>query len=212
MQKGEAKPVHQSLECRVTLGGMRAILAATLIAACSSEYTAEVPPPKPPEISVGLASTRLGANCNEARPEPPAETPRSPATAKPDPTPEPAQRIPCDQTAVQLSIRSPAGVPATRVTMKRAELLDRDGTLLEVLPSHSPSKWGTDQFVPWDEYAVPGKTMAVGYKLKSPDWSKIPNANNRSFKLRVTVAVGDKVQTFEATAELRIEDTSNVVT
>ena len=200
-------------EIRVTLEVMRAMLV--FIAACSSDYTAEVPPPKPPEITVGLASTRLGANCNEARPttpEPPAKARRSPATFEPTEVKEPAQRIPCDQTAVQLSIRSPATAPATRVTMKRVELLDRDGTLLEVLPSHSPSRWGTDQFVPWNEYAVPGQTMAVGYKLRSPDWSKIPNANKRSFKMRVTVAVGDKVQTFEATAELRIEDTSNVVT
>jgi hypothetical protein len=89
--------------------------------------------------------------------------------------------------------------------------VDRNGNLIEVLTAHSPSRWGTDQFVTWDESIVPGQTMAVGYKLRSPDWSKIPNANSRSFKMRVTVTVGNSDRTLEA-AELRIENTSNIVT
>jgi len=96
--------------------------------------------------------------------------------------------------------------------LKQVELLDRNGKLLEVLTAKSASRWDTDKFVAWDESVVPGQTMAVGYKLSSPDWSKIPNANNRSFKMRVTVTVGNNDRTFEATAELRIEDTSGVVT
>ncbi len=173
---------------------MRA-LPLIVLAACKGEFVAE-PPPKAPEITVGLASTRLGSDCNEARSE---ET-------------KPGERIPCDQTAVQLSIRSAASALPTTIKLKRVELLDRSGKLIEVLSSHSPSRWGTESFVAWDERSVPGQTMSVGYKLSSPDWSKIPDANKRSFKLRVTVTVGNEDQTSEATAELRIEDTSNVVT
>jgi hypothetical protein len=177
---------------------MRAIPLVTLVvlAACKGDYVPE-PPPKAPEIVVGLASTRLGANCGE---------PRAGKLL------DPSQRIPCDQTAVQLSVRAAATASPTTIKMKRVELLDRSGALLEVLTAHSPSRWGTDSFVAWDERVAPGQSMAVGYKLSSPDWAKIPKANNRSFKMRVTVTVGDSDQTFEATAELRIEDTSNVVT
>jgi hypothetical protein len=166
----------------------------TLIAfaACSSEPIVPESPPKPPEISVGLASTRLGADCAGRSTE--------------------GSRIPCEQTAVQLSIRSPASVPATTMKLKQAELLDRNGKLIEVLTAASPSRWVTDKFVAWDESIGPGQTMAVGYKLSSPDWSKIPNANKRTFKLRVTVTVGGSDRTFEATAELRIEDANAVVT
>ncbi len=179
----------------MTLVVMRA-LSFLVLAACKGEFVAE-PPPKAPEITVGLASTRLGSDCSEARPE----------ENKP-----PGERIPCDQTAVQLSIRSVASATPTTIKLKRVELLDRSGKLIEVLSSHSPSRWGTDAFVAWDERIVPGQTMAVGYKLSTPDWSKIPNANKRSFKMRVTVTVGNEDRTSEATAELRIEDTSNVVT
>lgn len=177
---------------------MRTLPRLTLIAlaACKGDYVPE-PPPKAPDIVVRLASTRLGANCGE---------PRAGKLL------DPSQRIPCDQTAVQLSIRAEASASPTTIKMKRVELLDRDGTLVEVLTAHAPSRWGTDQFVAWDERIVPGQTLAVGYKLSSPDWIKIPKANQRTFKMRVTVAVGDIDQTFEATAELRIEDTSNVVT
>lgn len=174
---------------------MRA-LSLIVLAACKGEFVAE-PPPKAPEITVGLASTRLGSDCNEARLE---ET-------KP-----PGERIPCDQTAVQLSIRSAASASPTTIRMKRVELLDRSGKLIEVLTAHSPSRWGTESFVAWDERIIPGQSMSVGYKLRSPDWSKIPNANKRSFKMRVTVTVGNEDRTSEATAELRIEDTSNVMT
>ena len=179
---------------------MRGIAQVTLLTftACGSEF--EPPPaPKAPEITVGLASTRLGADCGAQREEAKA-------------SPEPTERIPCEQTAVHLSIRSATAASATTIKMKRVELLDRNGEVLEVLTSHSPSQWGTDRFVAWDEVTVPGQIMAVGYKLSSPNWAKIPNANKRSFKMRVTVMVGSSVQTLEATAELRIEDTSNVVT
>lgn len=172
---------------------MRAILVF-LIAACSNELVAP-PPPKSPDVVVALASTRLGADCDGPYIEG-----------------KPGERIPCDQTAVQLSVRSVAGVAPAAIQMKRVELLDRNGKLLEVLSARSPRRWGTDQFVDWDERSVPGKTLAVGYRVKAPDWSKIPNPNQRSFKLRVTVGVDGSEQTFEATAELRIEDTSNVVT
>lgn len=190
---------------------MTALVPVTLavLAACSNEPIVEQQAPRPPEISVGLASTRLGADCAGGEEHVVAEATTAKGDAKPAPRP---QRIPCEQTAVHLSIRSPASAAPTAIELQRVELLDRNGRVLEVLHGHSPSRWGTDRFVAWDERTVPGQTMAVGYKLSSPDWSKIPDANNRSFKMRVIVRVGDSTRTLEATAELRIEDTSNIVT
>jgi len=175
---------------------VRAHLPAGLVAfvACSSEPFVP-PPPPPPEVTVGIASTRIGADCGT----------HGAQEGVPD-------RIPCEQTAVHLAVRSPAGTSATTIKMKRVELLDREGKLVEVLTAHSPSKWGTETFVAWDETTVPGQNMAVGYKLSTPDWTKIPNANKRSFKMRVTVMIGSSERTLEATAELRIEDKNNVVT
>lgn len=200
---------------------MRAVPLVLVAFGCSTDPIVEEQPPspKPPEISVKLASTRLGADCGigGVPKAPPAERSKPEKNRKPPidsrrPQEPPGIRIPCDQTAVQFSVRAPATAQPTKLTLKKVELLDNNGVWLETLTAASPSKWGTDTFVDWDETIVPGQTLAVGYKLTQPEWSKIKNANQRSFKLRVVVLVGGEERTMEATAELRIEDTSNVIT
>lgn len=203
---------------------MRALPLVVVAFGCKADPIVEEQPPspKPPEISVKLASTRLGSDCGmggvpkappatEVKQKKPERNRKPPIDAHPPQEP-PGVRIPCDQTAVQFSVRAPATAQRTKLTLKKVELLDNNGVWLETLTAASPSKWGTDNFVDWDETIAPGQTLAVGYKLTQPDWSKIKNANQRSFKMRVVVLVGGEERTMEATAELRIEDTSNVVT
>jgi hypothetical protein len=208
------------------------ILAAVTIAGCSKAEPAEksdptvAPPPPQPEVSVVLSGVTLADDCADGQPtkptRPPAKTAAKPA-AEPEPPAAPAAAMampsagacadpknchgptyhqpPCEQTAMQLSWSS-IGAPPTSLKIKRVELLDASGKVIDTLTARAPTRWDdkTSTYVPWDE-TIGQPSLATSYKLGSPDWNKISNgrwnAHSMRFMLRVTVTIGNAERTIE---------------
>ena len=124
----------------------------------------------------------------------------------------------CEQTAMQLSVQVPAGASATKIKIKRVELVDDAGKPFSTLTARAASKWdGRGAYVPWDESVAAGKTeFAVSYKLTSPDWSKLAGgkmeAAGKKFTMRVTVTISDKDSTVEKQSTVVITPEPSVVT
>ena len=192
-----------------------------LVAACSkSEPTPTTPALAKPEVAIELGGVTLGDDCaadQATRPIPPPNvtkpSPRPDTNASQPPAAEATMAAgacadptncqgppppPCDQTSMQLSLR--ASHPTT-LKIKKIELLDASGKVVDALAARDPSRWVNDKYVTWDEAIGAGTDVAVSYKLSSPNWAKISNgkwnAQNMLFKLRVTAAVGDSDRTIE---------------
>jgi hypothetical protein len=174
------------------------LLAA--IAACSiSDARA------PSEVTVDVASVTLADNCN------PVSEPSQQKFAKPPggsqsrsecdgPGCGMSRRKACEQTSMQLAIRAHAGTTPTTITIKRVELLDNKGRVLDVLTPSAPVRWTPKGvYVQWDQtISASDDLINASYALTAPDWTKLGgrlSAQSRTFQLRVTVAVGTSQRT-----------------
>ena len=191
----------------------RGLALALVVAACSmTEPTPTTPASTPPDVTIELGGVTLGDDCTDDRvtnPIPPPANGRTAATQPPaaaasiaagacsDPSnchgpPAPA----CTQTSMQLALR--ASRPTT-IKVKKVELLDGNGKVVDVLAARSPTRWADDKYVAWDE-AI-GAELAASYKLAAPNWTKIANgkwnAAAMKFALRVTVTVDGSDRTIE---------------
>jgi hypothetical protein len=169
----------------------------------------------PSEVKVELASVTLADNCPASAPvaPPPATTFAKPpgaanarvargACAKPGPC-GPSRR--CEQTSMQLAISAQAGVKPTTIKIKRVELLDAKGNVLETLTASAPMQW-TDKgvYARWDQTLSADDEIKASYTLTSPNWNKHTggrmNAHAHVFQLRVTVTIGNWERTVEKTS------------
>ena len=143
------------------------------LAACSSSTSAPPPigaTPKPvaaTEVTVEISSVVLGDDCGGgARPAPPPTATKL-AVAPSAPTMEPdAKRAPrdsdadcargqdcnvgrmaCEQTSMQLALVAPAGAQPTTITIKKVELLDGAGAVVDVLTARLPTRWTDTSYV-----------------------------------------------------------------
>jgi hypothetical protein len=182
-----------------------------LLAALAGCQTVDANPSK--DVSVELSSVTLGDDCGNPPPPPPAtKKPAPPREAPASQTPQApcpvgatnCGRAPrhCDQTSMQLSIKAPAGTKPTTIKIKKVELLDTKGKVLEVLTARSPAKWDANNaYVAWNEQVGASETLQAMYELNSPDWNKLTSgrwsAHSKTFQLRVTVTVGTANKTIE---------------
>ena len=161
------------------------------------------------DITVELSAVTLGDDC--------AVVPSNPKPAKPSRAAPaaPSVRAPadcdvggcghhsrCDQTTMQLAIKTPAGSKPTTIKIKKVELLDNKGKVLEVLTSKLPSKWdGSSSYIVWNEQVAAGESVKAMYSLNAPNWNKLTNgrwnAHSKTFQLRVTVTIGSESKTVE---------------
>ena len=107
---------------------------------------------------------------------------------------------PCEQTSMQLSLRSSG--QATTIKIKQVELLDASGKVVDVLTARAPSRWDDHgKYIAWNETIAANQDFATSYTLTSPNWDKIAkgrwNAHTMAFKLRVTVTIGSSDRTVE---------------
>jgi hypothetical protein len=175
---------------------------------------------QPPAVNVELSGVTLAEDCGDAAPArvaPPKEVEaESKSASQPrmqqerdiaagacaDPSNCDGPRRGCTPTSMQLAVRAPSDAKPTTIRIKKVELLDPKGNVLETLASRGPSKW--DQrgaYVAWNEQVAAGERVEASYLLATPDWNKHAggkwNAHAKVFQLRVTVAVGDAERTIE---------------
>jgi len=180
----------------------------------------EVRPDRPvASVTVEIASVTLADQCGSSgRMQPPVKTAQAPAQpAASEPVAAPRKvgpggggavaRRACEQTSMQLAIKAPAG---ETIAIKKVELLDANGKLINELAATAPQKWDGSAYAVWDEKLAAGDDIAVAYALGSPDWNKVGGryaANGKTFQLRVTLAVGanEKVVEKQAISAAHIE-------
>lgn len=153
-------------------------------------------------VTVELTAVTLGEDCGV-----PAPAPKRKAEAAPQQGPlrdaaagaskphgfaaESVARRACEQTSMQLSVFSPAGLAATDLKVKKVELYDETGKLAGVLTPRTPTLWSASgAYVAWDEKIAPASTLQVSYELSAPDWSKVKERWNKSFTVKAVVTVG----------------------
>lgn len=191
---------------------MKSALWLLVLAACGESAADRMPEsfakPPPSAVTVELASVTLGDDCAPVAPpatsKPPASPPVTPAM--------PAKHAPgaaayrsCDQTTMQLAIRVPASFKGGAVRIKKVELLDTDGKLLQPLAARNPRAWkNTTSYQPWDEKLAAGLGTNAMYDLTAPDWDKLTkgrwNAHTRSFQVRVVVEIAGSNKTVTKSA------------
>lgn len=189
----------------------------------------------PDDLSVVLASVTLADQCPTSTPPPPVIAPATPFAKPPPanqkapitrnedvPSDKPAQRRApsagacakpgpcgsprrhCEQTSMQLTL-TPAIDLKSSVKIKRVELLDKTGKVVQTLTASAPTQWSATAgaYVQWNE-KIGKDAVRASYNLTSPDWNKLTggrfNAPSHTFQLRVVVTVGGSDRTVEKTA------------
>ncbi len=201
---------------------MRIITPWMFLIAVASCATSEAKTPD--DLSVVLSSVTLADQCATAPTPPPAPTgfAKPPTPSQDRPANVPAQRRApsqgscaqgsscggprrhCEQTSMQLTL-TPAIDLKSGVKIKRVELLDKQGKVVQTLTASAPVQWSVSAgaYVKWDE-KIGKDAVRVSYNLSSPDWDKLTkgrmNAPGHTFQLRVVVTVGGADRTVEKTA------------
>jgi len=106
---------------------------------------------------------------------------------------------------MQLTLTPAAGFSGSNVKIKRVELLDTKGKVVQTLTATAPMQWSASAgaYVAWDEKLGKDAVKAT-YRLSAPDYDKLTkgriNAPGYTFQLRVVVTVGGSDRTVEKQA------------
>lgn len=175
-------------------------------------------PPLPPvgakAVVVTISSITLGEDCGES-PDPapaPKRGKASKASSKPSSDGESSAmgaraRRACEQTSMQLAVRSGAEAPSAAIKIKSVELYDDAGKLVGTLHSRGPSVWtaASGTYQTWDQKSAPGADLNVRYVLTAPDWTKVSSRWNRSYTVKAVITVGGADQKVERNVYLQGE-------
>jgi hypothetical protein len=107
---------------------------------------------------------------------------------------------------MQLALKATAAAKATPIKVKKVELLDDKGKVLETLNARQPSRWDNKKYVAWNESITSNETLQTSYLLNPPDWNKHTkgrrNAHTKKLQVRVTLTVGAQNRTIEKQATI----------
>ena len=200
------------------IGMMKRVLLFVALTGCWSSSQPKPETKTGGEVEVTVSSVSLADDC----PDPKTVGPKTANAKEAPPQDEPVhgscvqggdcnfgQRASCEQTTLQLSLHAKGG--ATKIEIKRIELLDASGKQLGTLQPRKPTKWADDgTYTPWDQVVAAGATMSASYSLSAPDWAHLAGGRfdpSVTYKVRVVVTVGDKEQSFEkeATVSTHVE-------
>ena len=179
---------------------------ALALTSCWKTPSGTAEPPKhttAANVEVAIASVSLADDCPEVAQ---AKVAASVAADQPPDA--------CDQTAMQLSLRS-SGEPATQVQIKKVELLGANHQVLGVLLQRAPTLWNESGYVAWDQTIAAGQAVKASYKLSAPNWDAVPGGRfqrGAMFYVRVTLAVGTEERTVEKQAMVRAMRDPEVMT
>jgi hypothetical protein len=190
---------------------MSEMKTAALILGLTGCWSASQPTPTPsPDAELNLASVSLGDDCPDATTGEPVDlAPAHGSCAAPGPCNFGQSR--CEQTMLQLTVSSQT---ATKLQIKKIELLDQTGKLLGTLAARKPTQWGSDAYIAWNEQVPANQPLKASYSLSAPDWSALPGGRDPSvtYKVRVTFAVGDHDRVIEKEASVLANIEAPVVT
>jgi hypothetical protein len=164
--------------------------------------------PAPPRVTVAMAAATIADDCGPGAPHaPPSALPDSVEPKSVEPTWSKGDRAMddvkaakakrrCEQTSMQLSITTTSGAPVS-VKVKRVELYDEAGRLVELLAARDPSIW-SDQgsYVTWDERISRGGTWSVSYALSRPSLEE-DDRRDKAYVVRAHVTVDGEDQTVD---------------
>lgn len=188
---------------------MRSLLLLVLASCWTSTTPAQPPKGEAAPIEVAIASIRLGDDCPGV-----ASAELAQGSVAGDCAGDCGSMRTCEQTQLQVSLRSTAGMKAT-VAIKKVEMLDSAGVVIGTLTVREAQRWASDgSYAKWDQQIAPGEVMAASYALTAPDWNLVPGGRDpsRKIKVRVVFALGDGEKTFEKEAMVAAFSDPNVVT
>lgn len=163
---------------------------------------------KPPPANQKAPITRSQDAQQDQEPEKPSSVPaqrRAPSAGACAPGANcSGPRRHCEQTSMQLTL-TPAIDLKSSVKIKKVELLDKTGKVVQTLTASAPTQWSVTAgaYLQWNE-KIGKDAVRASYNLSSPDWNKLTggrfNAPSHTFQLRVVVTVGGADRTVEKTA------------
>lgn len=124
----------------------------------------------------------------------------------------------CVQSSMQLSIAASSMHSTTTIVVRKVELLNAKGKVIEVLRASGATRWddATSAYVAWNGRVDADGTLQVSYHLSAPSWDKHSGgrlgASGKTFQVRLTVSVGGADRTIEQTATVPAFIEPNVVT
>ncbi len=104
---------------------------------------------------------------------------------------------------MQLSVVAAAGGAATRLSVKKVELLDDQGAMIGELMASTPSVWDPiGAYRAWDEGVAPGQDLSVSYALSQPPWDSVSGRRNRTYVLRAVITIGGGEQSVQRDVQI----------
>ena len=170
--------------------------------------TPTIPTPEPvaaiPEpvaaVTVQMTAATLGDDCGAS---PPAPAPKAKSAMYKGDMERVGGRRACDPSSMQLSVVAAAGGAATRLSVKKVELLDDKGAMIGELMASAPSVWDpSGAYRAWDEGVAPGQDLSVSYALSQPPWDSVPGRRSRTYVLRAVITIGGGEQSVQRDVQI----------
>ncbi len=178
---------------------MRPVLLFVLASCWTSSQPTDPPKGELAPIEVAIASVRLADDCPGSIAQ--AELAKRDLSGSCAGDCSSVRRA-CEQSLLQVSLRSTAGMK-TSVVVTKIEMLDAAGVAIGTLTVRQAQRWSSDgSYTAWDQVVGPGEVMAASYALTAPDWGLVPGGRDPSKKIRVRVTfkLGGGEKTFEKAA------------
>lgn len=186
------------------------VVGGLLGAACSSSGTKAPSAPPALRAELGVTAATLAGDCGEGQVAAGAAPMPAPAAAIAASCPagvECSYHAPCQQSAVQLTLRAVGSGAPTPVAVQRIELLDTSGAVLGTMTGRAVTRWVDGVYTPWDGQLHAGEALKLSVPTSEPPWDKVPGGRfgSGTFQVRVTVTVGGQAITASSSASVAPE-------
>lgn len=159
------------------------------------------PEPVAAAITVEMTAATLADDCGGG-PNTPPRAPSAKATTTLEqrddaPRKSKAKRR-CEQSSIQLAITAPAGSEPAELAVRSVELRLESGTSIGKLDVREPSVWSeAEGYMPWNQRIEAGQDLSVSYALTEPDWSKVEDRWNQTYKVVAVLSIGGSDRTVQ---------------
>jgi hypothetical protein len=192
----------------VFVRGLSTSAVGLALLGCSGDVkprTPEVPEVGPANVTVVMASVKLGEDCG-SNPVPVLPT----AMADQEFQGESKRSIPrgesaCRQTAMQLSVTSQAGGLPSELRIEKVEVFDEADRLIGEMVPREPMIWSNGSYVPWNQQVAPNQQLSVSYALGHASLGSVYELQVSVYKVKAVVSVGGTKHTLSKQATVFAE-------